>query len=136
MTYCCVNDSLIRFLVYVSFLKTGYTGISIVITNDDSLNLSCFGESVNKSEWFNITGKLTQRDLFNYNYGMVGKAIKLNKEYNNLKKNIKDDSDKKGIESLEFILFGNTLKPNMAILLKLQKDLAPIYNNKHALLRH
>ena len=83
-------------------LKKYYTNISIIITNSSSLNISCFGESVNKSEWSNITGKLTQRDLFNYNYGMVGKAINLNKEYNNLKSNIKDD-DKKGIAFTEFL---------------------------------
>ena len=123
------NDGLfIRF----NFLKVYYTNISIIITNESILNLSCFGKSVNKSEWTNITGKLTQKALFNYNYGLINKSITLNKEYNILKANIKDDGDKKSIESTEFILFGNTLKPKMANLLKIQGQLKPIYNNPNA----
>ncbi len=123
------NDNL--FIPY-KLLNDYYTNISIIINNGFFLNINSFSETINKSEWANITGKLTQRELFNLNYGLIGKSITLNKKYVKLRDNIKDDFDKKGIESTEFILFGNTLKPNIATLLKLQKDLAPIYNNPHA----
>ena len=66
------------------------------------------------------------------NHGLIGKSITLNNEYNILKANIKNNSYKKGIESTEFILFGDTLKPKMANLLKIQGQLKPIYNNPNA----
>ena len=121
-----------NFFIYFKHLKYCYTNISIIITNSSQLNLNSFGENVNKSEWVNITGKLSEKELFNYNYGLIGKSITLNNEYNILKANIKNNSEKRSIESLETILFGDTLKPNVATLLKLQKDLAPIYNNPNA----
>ena len=123
------NDNL---FIPFNFLKVYYTNIFIIVTNKTSLNLSCFGENVNKSEWANITGKLTQKALFNHNYGLINKSITLNREYNTLKDNIKNESNKKGIESTEFILFGDTLKPKMVNLLKIQKQLKPIYNNPNS----
>ncbi|MCQ2738004.1 MAG: cysteine peptidase family C39 domain-containing protein [archaeon] len=123
------NDNL--FIPY-NLLKDYFTGISIIISNETFFNFNSFGLSVNKSEWSNITGKLTQRELFNHNYGLIGKAINLNDKYVKLKENIKDDSNKQGIESTEFILFGNTLKPKMVNLVKIQGQLKPIYNNPKA----
>ena len=120
------NDN---FFIYFKHLKYCYTNISIIITNGSQLNLNSFGENVNKSEWVNITGKLSEKDLFNLNYGLIDKSITLNKKYNNLKAHIKNSAEKRSIESLETILFGDTLKPKMANLLKIQGQLKPIYNN-------
>ncbi|MCQ2738508.1 MAG: cysteine peptidase family C39 domain-containing protein, partial [archaeon] len=111
--------------------KDWYTSIAIVITNASYLNISSFVLSVNKSEWANITGKLTQKDLFNHNYGLIGKSITLNKKYVKLKATLNAD-DKKGFDFAEHVLFSDTLKPKMDNLLKIQKQLKPIYNNPNS----
>ncbi len=111
--------------------KKWYTGITIIISNVGQLNFNSFGEHVNKSEWVNITGKLTQRELFNYNYGLISNAINLNNKYVKLKANL-NDNDKKGFDFAEHVLFGDTLKPKIANLVKIQGQLNPIYNNLNA----
>ena len=44
-----------------------YTNISIIISKENFLNINRFGEIINRSEWVNITGKLSEKELFKYN---------------------------------------------------------------------
>ena len=100
-----------------------------MIESKYDLDFSCFGEIVNRSEWVNIKGQLSPIELFKFNYVLIDRSLNTNGEYLNLKMNIKDEVNLRSIESMEIILFRDSLKPKMANLAKIKDRLEPVYNN-------